>query len=345
MKKAIVAGATGILGRSIASKLNQLEGWSVVGLSRSAAPQPFPMLQVDLLDAQDCHDKLAGFDATHLFYAAYAPAKDREEEARLNLAMLTNVTEAIQAGHSKLRKVVLVTGAKYYGLQWGPTQSPMAESDSRSMSPNFYYDQEDYLRAKGERGELAWTNLIPGYVTGFAFETTMNMVMVAGVIAAISKEIGIPLRFPGNERAYRALLHFVDSDQLAGAAIWAALTDSSDGQRFNVTNGDPTRWDRIWQRVAETYGIDLGQPHVMSLTQLMSNNVGLWKTMVEKHGLRKTDLMRLVDWSWAERPMHYEADLILRTDKIRRAGFHDVLDTEDQFITRLTELRAHRILP
>ena len=87
------------------------------------------MLQVDLLDAQDCHDKLAGFDVTHLFYAAYAPAKDREEEARLNLAMLTNVTEAIQAGRSQLRKVVLVTGAKYYGLQWGPTQSPMAESD------------------------------------------------------------------------------------------------------------------------------------------------------------------------------------------------------------------------
>jgi hypothetical protein len=33
----------------------------------------------------------------------------------------------------------------------------------------------------------------------------MNLLMVIAVYAAISKELGLPLRFPGTEAAYRAL--------------------------------------------------------------------------------------------------------------------------------------------
>jgi hypothetical protein len=72
---------------------------------------------------------------------------NRSEEVEPNRAMLVNVVNAVAGSSPGLHKVVLVTGSKFYGIHWGTSKTPAKETDPRQMPPNFYYDQEDFLRA------------------------------------------------------------------------------------------------------------------------------------------------------------------------------------------------------
>jgi hypothetical protein len=64
----------------------------------------------------------------------------------------------------------------------------------------------------------------------------MNLLMVIAVCAAISKELGLPLRFPGTEAAYRALYQVTSADILASAAAWAGETPLAANEIFNITS-------------------------------------------------------------------------------------------------------------
>ena len=55
---------------------------------------------------------------------------------------------------ASLRRVVLVTGTKYYGSHLGPFKTPARESDPRHMPPNYYFDQIDWLTGFPARQEL-----------------------------------------------------------------------------------------------------------------------------------------------------------------------------------------------
>lgn len=50
---------------------------------------------------------------------------------------------------SSLKRVILVTGAKRYGVHFGAPKNPMCESDpwliASHRPPNFYYRQQDIL--------------------------------------------------------------------------------------------------------------------------------------------------------------------------------------------------------
>jgi hypothetical protein len=49
----------------------------------------------------------------------------------------------------------------------------------------------------------------------------MNLSMVISVYASISRELGLPLRFPGTRNAYTALYQVTSADILARATEWA----------------------------------------------------------------------------------------------------------------------------
>ena len=147
--KVLVVGATGIIGGGMMQYLSRQEEFSVVGVSRSGGTTACGQttLPVDLLDPRDCERKLRALsDVSHVFYAAYQWQPSRADEVGPNTAMLANVVDVVAAASPALRNVVLVTGAKMYGMQWGPSRTPMREDDPRHLPPNFYYDQEDLLR-------------------------------------------------------------------------------------------------------------------------------------------------------------------------------------------------------
>ena len=75
-KIALVAGASGIIGRELVKTLLR-NRWEVIGLSRHASshPENIPFIHVDLLDAQHSAQKLHSLNGvTHIFYSAWANA-------------------------------------------------------------------------------------------------------------------------------------------------------------------------------------------------------------------------------------------------------------------------------
>ena len=72
--------------------------------------------------------------------------------------MLKNFLDAlvITGADKKLKRVLLTTGAKQYGVHLGPAKNPMEESDPwveyPESPPNFYYHQQRIL-AEAARGQ------------------------------------------------------------------------------------------------------------------------------------------------------------------------------------------------
>ena len=162
--KAVVVGALGVIGRYIAEKLIEEPDWQVVGLSRREAPDGarYRHIAVDLLNAEDTRRKLAQLtDVTHVFSAAFqaspGSASNFASNTGPNRDMLVNSVTAIACAAPHLKRVVLVTGTKYYGVHLGPLKTPMRETDPRHTPPNYYFDQIDWLTAyQPEKNGIGW---------------------------------------------------------------------------------------------------------------------------------------------------------------------------------------------
>jgi nucleoside-diphosphate-sugar epimerase len=140
---ALIAGATGLIGRRIAAHLQRL-GWEVIGLARRPVPGgAVRLIGVDLTDSGDCRSKLAALgNVTHVFYTArYDHLEGVAESVGINAAMLSNLLEAIEPAAAGLRHIHAVHGTKYYGHHLGPLAVPAREDDPRAPAPNFYSPQ------------------------------------------------------------------------------------------------------------------------------------------------------------------------------------------------------------
>jgi len=348
MRHAVVMGASGVIGSAIAQRLRASGEWEVTGVTRSGeSVDGHATFAVDLTDPTSVKAATASLaPVTHLFYAAYVPRPTRFEEIEPNRRMLSHAIDLAEAG-SCLKRVVLTTGGKYYGVQWGAIKTPARETDARHLAPNFYYQQQDLLEERGASARWDWTNLIPPYVTGFSARAPMNLSMAIGVLASLSRELKLPLRFPGPAVAWTTMHHIADADHVADAAAWAADSANAGNQLFNVANGDPGRWCHTWQAIADHFGLTGGDPLPMPLSMLPSAFQGVWSDIAARHRLVQPDLNALVDWKWAEYMFNtaFANDVVLELGKIRRAGFHPCVDTEVALTRRFEQLRSLRLIP
>jgi len=350
-KRAVVVGALGVIGRYIVERLEQAGDWSVVGLSRRSEADrgAYRHISVDLLDARGTIEKLAGLrDVTHIFYAAFqassGAASTYASAIAPNLDMLVNAVSAIDQASSALRRVVLVTGTKYYGVHLGPTRTPARESDPRHMPTNYYFDRIDWLTAYQRGRGWDWVELRPQTLCGFAPGTPMSLLPAIAVYAAISKELGLPLRFPGRTGAYSTIYQVTESGHFANAALWAASEPRCGLEAFNITNGDYFRWRNVWPKIAEVFDMPVAEPQTIDLTQHMSDKGPLWRSMIEKHGLRPIAYADLVSWPFADYVFASDWDVMSDVTKSRRFGFHDVVDSEEMFARLLRRFRQERIV-
>ncbi|MGF1650890.1 MAG: SDR family oxidoreductase [Hyphomicrobiaceae bacterium] len=347
-KTAVVVGALGVIGRAIVEHLSARADWRVIGLSRRAPDfiSRAEFISVDLLDRPDAERKLAGLtDVTHIFYCAFQPRPTWAEHSAPNLALLVNAVEPIAAASPALEHVTLIEGNKIYGSHLGPFKTPARETDPPHMPPNFYYDQETWLRRFQSQKPWHWTVLRPHTVCGFAIGSPMNLMSVLAVYAAISKELGLPLRFPGPETAYRIVYQLTDGNLLAKSMHWAATSPAARNEVFNVTNGDFYRWCNVWPRIAEAFEMDWAPPQAIKLADFMPDKAGLWDEMVARHGLTPHAYTDVANWAFADYIFHTTYDVMSSTTKIRLAGFLEFDDTEDMMIRHLADLRARRIVP
>ena len=347
-KKAIVAGAGGIVGRGLVEYLSSLEDWEIVGLSRKIPDYKSraAFVSVDLLDVEDCRAKLSTItDATHVFYAALLQKPTEVEQVETNGGMLRNLIDAIEQVAKELQHISLMEGAKAYGCHLGPFKSPARETDPRHMPPNFYFTQEDDLRAK-QRGK-SWTYSVirPDLVCGPGVGHPMNLTMVLAVYGTICKELGLGFRFPGKPGAYTALFDATDTGLLARATVWAATEPRCANEVFNITNGDCFRWQYLWPKLGEFFGLEVGTPQPMPLSQMMADKGPLWDRIVKNYGLKTHAYNQVVSWEFGEFVLSLEYDVIVSVTKARQFGFHEVVDTEEMFLRMFRQFREQRYIP
>jgi nucleoside-diphosphate-sugar epimerase len=355
-KKLLIAGALGVVGRAAVRHFDRRDGWSVVGLSRRAPDfeTTAKFLSVDLQNKEECKRVLgAQTDVTHMLYAALHEQPSlvagwtEADHVRTNLTMLSNLLDAIEPASSGLEHVTLMQGGKAYGVHLGPPPHvPSRESDGRTMPPNFYFDQEDFIISRQKGKPWTWTALRPPSVCGFTTGSPMNMILALGVFAAITRELGLPLRFSG---ALGHLKDTCDSGLLARATEWAGQAPAARNQVFNVANGDCFLWENIFPKVAEVFRMLHGNPHSLSLARTMPGKARVWDDIVQKHQLKPYRLSDLVpSWDFADFTFRYRQapyHSLLSTVKIRQAGFNDCADTESMFVSHLRQLQRDRILP
>lgn len=347
-KVALVVGANGVIGRNLIDYLLTLPEWEVIGVSRRGGEdrERVRYIAADLLDPEDARRRLGALpEVTHLFYAAYQDRPTWAELVAPNLAMLVNSVEAVEAGSPGLRHVSLMQGYKVYGAHLGPFKTPAKESDAGHMPPEFNVDQQQFLERRQQGKAWTWSAIRPSVVAGFALGNPMNLAMVIAVYASISKELGIPLRFPGKPGAYHTLMEVTDAGLLAKATVWAATDPRCANQAFNINNGDLFRWNEMWPKIAAYFGMETAPPLQMSLDVVMADKEPLWNDMVKKHGLAPHSYQEVSSWGFGDFVFSWDYDFFADGTKARRFGFHEYVDTEEMFMSIFDDLRRRKVIP
>jgi len=347
-KVALVIGANGVIGRNLINHLITLPDWDVIGISRRGGESTDRVRYVatDLLNINETREKLKGLtEVTHVFYAAYQDRPTWAELVPPNLAMLVNIVEVMEPIALGLKHVSLMQGYKVYGAHLGPFKTPARETDANHMPPEFNIAQQDFLEQRQKGKSWTWSALRPSVVCGFALGNPMNLAMVIGIYASISKELGLPLRFPGKPGAYDSLLEMTDAGLLAKATVWAATEENCANQAFNITNGDLFRWNELWPKIARYFELEVAPPLPMSLDIIMADKEELWDTMVKKHGLATHSYKDVSSWQFGDFVFSWNYDFFSDGSKARRLGFHEYVDTEVMFKNFFDDFRKRKVIP
>jgi nucleoside-diphosphate-sugar epimerase len=348
MKAALIAGAGGAASKRLIEVLLADPEWSVIGLARTPRENigRLRWIAADLFDREDCRAALAGQRATHVFYTARAKHDETGvESVPDNVAMLRNLIDAIEPAAPALEHIHLVQGTKYYGMHLGPFRTPAREDDPRPDFPNFYYDQQDLLAERANGQAWAWSASRPTFIYDFAPERARSGTAVIGAYAALCRELGLALDFPGSAAAFEAQRDLTDASLLARAMKFMAVTPACRNQAFNVANGDVVSWRALWPRIAAGLGMAAGKVRPFSLHEWSRDKQPVWEAIVQKYDLVPTPLDEVADWAFADFHWAQGYDVVSDPSKLRRAGFPETIDSGAMLLTQLQHYRDARILP
>lgn len=351
--KALVAGATGITGRYLVNHLVSL-GWEVYGLARrpSSDMEGVRPIAADLLDLASLKSALSGIEPTHVFFTTWLRQPTEAENCRVNGAMVENLLAAVEPA-SSLRHVGLVTGGKgYFGsfdeVGKYDVTTPYREDQPRKSGLNFYYTQEDILFDHAGRKGFSWNVHRPcNAVIGYAPGNAMNMGTTLAVYATLCKETSRPFVFPGSTVQHDGVAEVVDAEILARQVAWAAMTPEAKDLALNVGSGDLFRWNWMWERIAEYFGLQVA-PYPGRETPLVEQmkDVGpIWDDTVRKYGLRPYKVEELASWWHTDSDLGRPFESFPDLSRSRTLGFLDYKTSTASFFDVFDRLRRENIVP
>jgi nucleoside-diphosphate-sugar epimerase len=341
----LIAGATGVVGYAAMKHFAEQRGVRVTALSRREPLETFgaDFRSIDLTDEAACKDLARDLgDVTRVVYAAlyekpglYAGWREADQ-IETNKRMLENLFEPLLTAASQLQHVTLLQGTKAYGAHVRSVTLPAREDrDEARDVPNFYWEQEDYLRARQTGRPWGFTILRPQVIFGFSIGAAMNLIPAIGTYAAIRDSRGEPLAYPGGASP---MLEAVDADLLARAIDWSGETPAARNEIFNVANGDVFIWQNVWPVIADALGMEPGDAELERLGETMPTRAAEWDAVRHKYGLTSPRISEFVGESfyYADFVMAHGAKggippALVSTVKLRAAGFHEVMDTETMF--------------
>jgi nucleoside-diphosphate-sugar epimerase len=355
----LIAGASGLVGTAAVESF-LADGYDVIALSRRRpeveAGKSFTHSALDLRDGAACRDAAKGFHAvTHVVYTAVfelpglVPGWSEKLQMNTNLEMLQNLMDPLSRSTSGLRHVSLLQGTKAYGVHLHPIRIPARERFPRDQHENFYWLQEDYIRAKSAREGWAFTIWRPQLIVGPNYGVVMNLPPIIGAFAAICREEGRPFGFPGGASW---VWEAVDTRLVADALVWGATAANAIGETFNLTNGEVFEWRDLWPSFAEVLGVELGADKPVRLAEFLPAKADVWDRIIAKHRLRNVPMSELIgeshhyaDFCFAYGATTAPPPAFVSTVKIKQAGFCQVYDTEETFRYWFRKLIERKILP
>jgi nucleoside-diphosphate-sugar epimerase len=357
----LIVGASGLVGYAALRHFETLADCTVTAVSRRAplTNGRARFVSADLTDEKACAELFGRMtDVTHVVYAALfekpglMPGWFEQDQIATNDTMLRNLVEPLTKAARGLEHISVVHGAKAYGGHVRPIKVPAREDrDEHYDHPNFYWPQQTYIKEKQAGQSWAWTIFRPELIVGGAIGCAMNLIPVIGAYAALLKEQGEPLAFPGGPPY---VWEATDADLLARAFAWAGEAESARNQAFNVTNGDVLVWQNVWPAIADALGMEFAEAKPRSMAAMMSDasTVGAWDAIREKYRLAAPPLKEFLGES------HHYADFcfgygaknaipahLLSNIKIRKAGFADCVDSEAMFRHWIKVFQDARLLP
>jgi len=116
---------------------------------------------------------------------------------------------------------------------------------------------------------------------------------------------------------------------------------------FNIVNGDVFRWNWMWPRLAEWFGIEpapfpgQGTP----LEQQLAGTEDIWRNIAKSHNLIEPNLNALVSAWHTDADLGRPIEVVTDMSKSRKLGFLDYQSTDDSFFALFTRLRQNHIIP
>ena len=352
----VIFGPSGLVGGAALRHFDALPDWEVTALSRR--PPAFDhgarFIPLDLMDRTTCEDVLRQLsDTTHIIYTALYEQQDvirgwrAQEQMETNAAMLRNALEPLDAVAKGLCHISLFQGTKAYGAHLRPPPVPARERWERNDHQNFYWYQEDFVRDQQKGKPWYWTFLRPQTIFGFALDAPLNILLAMAVYAVIRRAEGLPLCHPGGG-GY--VTEAIDTRLIARCLEWATKAATARNEIFNVTNGESITFPGLWPTLAGHFGMQMGEPDPQRLQEIMPTKAHIWEQIAKENQLRPVPYEKLVGPSWQFADFNFAAGknpapVIVSTIKLRQAGFHDCIDTEDMLVELLELYQTEGILP
>ncbi|KAF5637018.1 nad dependent epimerase dehydratase family [Fusarium sp. NRRL 25303] len=404
---AIICGASGISGfHALRALLDTPRWFRIFILSRSPLSDKaksflsdeqlarITHVTVDLLSsAESIAEELqhARVRAEYLFYYAYLqpdsvldPMSPEAAQSLIdtNVPMFENLLEALPLANTVPKRILLQTGGKNYGMHLGRVRTPMIESDlqPRHIADNFYYHQEDLLKAFCNKyPETAWNMVRPFGIIGSAPNSPLNMFMSFAIYAAVQAHKGEAIEFGGDLTSWQFEATHSSARLTGYLSEWAVLEPQCANEAFNAVDGATLSWDRFFEALAQWWGASKGSVGpdvqrqndiVMSLGGGAKNPLGYGppQEMKRRFTLRKwaddeankkawESLMESSTGGLTWNPFSENKDAIFSGDfaylsfgtaslcKLRRFGFNGFVDPLESIYEMYSECQRLGMLP
>lgn len=235
MTRALITGATGLVGSHIAERLIA-DGWSVRALMRDAASAWLSELGVelargDLLDEKSLRAAIAGCDTVFHCAALVSASGSWQRFHRVNIDGTRAVVDAAAAANARL---VHTSSVAVYGSSARYRDAPTDEDTPLAPLDEDAY----YARSKRESEHL----VLDAHATGELWATAIRPPMIYGRrdrqlvprFARVMRTGFFPLFAHG-----RSIMSLVHASAVADGAVRAACCDAAGGRAFNLANDFP----------------------------------------------------------------------------------------------------------
>jgi len=367
-KVALVTGANGISGNAIVEYLSSTspQEWSkIFALSRRPPTCQWkdPRVQFISIDLtaplSEIKKKLKEYDVnqtTHLFHTAYVHNTDEDKLIAVNAPMFENTLRAVDELAPNLERVVLQTGAKYYGWHLKPCNIPIKESDGRHSGKNFYFNQEDFLTSFQKGKKWSWNVVRPFPIVGVTRGNGMSIAPSLAIYFLVQKELNLPALYPGNPVSFKNQSDMSYAPLVAEFSVWLTSCPQAANEDFNIVDGDQVSWCDMWSGIGKYFGVvpksefkittenSTKKQLEFSLVEYMKDKKPVWDRIVQKYGGDKK-AWDYTTFEFADLTFSFSWGAVGDMSKAKKLGWNKKIKSIDGFQETFKRMQKEEIIP